>query len=68
MECVGTKYLRGPIIDEWAVRGPWKRRTDAFSPGGEFTHLEKGLSGSIEGSQFSPGRSGNELINVQGYL
>jgi hypothetical protein len=23
--------------DGWAVRGPWKRRTDAFSLGGEFT-------------------------------
>jgi hypothetical protein len=29
--------------DGWAVRGPWKRRTDAFSLGGEFTwKMEKG--------------------------
>jgi hypothetical protein len=23
---------RGPISDGWAVRGPWKRRTDHFAP------------------------------------
>jgi hypothetical protein len=35
-ECVGTS--RVPTwADGWAVRGPWKRRTDAFSLGGEFT-------------------------------